>query len=57
MLIENKNEETKIETPPKPEGPSRYALLVLAAVTAVRTCYVVNKNSIGYAYGFVGDGF
>lgn len=41
----------------KPKQPGLYAFFVLAAVTAVRTCYVVNKNSIGYAYGFQGDGF
>ena len=36
----------------KAKQPGLYAFFVLAAVTAVRTCYVVNKNSIGYAYGF-----
>ena len=40
----------------EPKQPGFYALFVLAAVTAVRTCYVVQKNSIGYAYGFEGVG-
>ena len=52
-----KVKDPKLEPGTKPKGPSLYALFVLAAVTAVRTCYVVNKNSIGYAYGFQGDGF
>lgn len=36
--------------------PSLYALAVLALVTLSRTCYVLQKNSIGYAYGFQGTG-
>lgn len=31
--------------------------MLLAVVTLVRTIYVVQKNSIGYAYGFDGIGF
>lgn len=30
--------------------------MVLAIVTLIRTCYVLMKNSIGFAYGFEGVG-
>mmetsp|Transcript_7920 Transcript_7920/g.13288 ORF Transcript_7920/g.13288 Transcript_7920/m.13288 type:complete len:171 (+) Transcript_7920:684-1196(+) len=34
-----------------------YGFLLLALVTSVRSIYVVQKNSIGYAYGFEGTDF
>ena len=36
--------------------PGLYALSVLALVTLTRTCYILQKCSIGYAYGFQGIG-
>lgn len=41
----------------KEEVPTGYAFFVLAVVTMVRTCFVVMKNSVGYAFGFEGLGF
>ena len=34
------------------KAPGLYAYFVLILVTLIRTAYVINKNSIGYAFGF-----
>lgn len=36
--------------------PGFYAYFTLILVTLIRSAYVVNKNSIGFAYGFRGAG-
>lgn len=70
MLDKNNDPEELLEDDIEPEvqvkkqpveqydaKPTMYAFFVLAMVTMVRSCYVVMKNSIGYAYGFEGLGF
>jgi hypothetical protein len=39
------------------QGPSAYSLAVLLIVTLARTSYTMQKNSIGYVYGYEGLGF
>jgi MFS family permease len=64
LLQENFKQSSKLPELKKPvespilasDKPGPYAYMVLLFVLLVRICYCVNKNSIGYAYGYQGIG-
>lgn len=50
------NMESPVKDDNNEKAPGFYAYFVLGLVTLIRTAYVINKNSIGYAFGFQGLG-
>lgn len=55
---EVKEELVEVKAPEVEDAnaPGLYAFGVLALCTMIRTAYIVNKNSIGYAFGYEGIG-
>ena len=49
-------EDNEIKQEQQSNQPGLYAFGVLALCTMIRTAYIINKNSIGYAFGYEGIG-
>lgn len=45
------------ETKGEGEKLSRYAIAILGLVTLIRCCYIVQKDCLGYAFGYEGRDF
>ena len=56
QIVEENQPKVKTVKVEEVAKPGLYAFLTLGLVTLIRSAYVTNKNSIGFAYGYQGLG-